>query len=77
MIRLSEIQELNYASETELKNSFDNYLKEIDEGKGVLFLLTSDDFRTLLPEIERYRKTGIKIVHPSEIIFVADTLTND
>ena len=77
MTPLSEIQQLNYANETELENTFDNYIKEIGEGKGVLFLITSDEFRTLLPEIERYRKTGIKIVHPSEIILAADTLAND
>jgi hypothetical protein len=77
LVMLSKIHQLDYASETELKNSFDNYLKMIGEGEGVLFSVTSDDFRTLLPEIERYRKTGFKIVHPSETNFAADTLINN
>lgn len=73
MLLLSELQLLFFDNEIEIKNAFDNYLKMTGEGEGMLFLVTADGFRTLLPEIERYRKTGIKIVHPSEIKVVADT----
>ena len=57
----------------EIVKSFDNYVKKIGEGEKILFLLSADGFRTLLPEIERYRKTGIRIVHPSEIKADSDT----
>ena len=55
---LSDLIHLNYDDEIQLKNSFDNYLKEIGNDESALFLITADGFRTLLPEIERYRKNG-------------------
>jgi len=72
ILRLSEIQQLNDENEIDLKNLFDNQIKETDDKKEKIFFVTADEFRTLLPEIERYRKTGVKIVHPSEINKVAD-----
>jgi len=77
ILRLSELQHLNYDDEIKIKDSFDNYLKGIGENESKLFLVTADGFRALLPEIERYRKTGIKFVHPSEIIIVRDTIDKD
>ena len=69
----SNLIHLNYDDEIQLENSFDNYLMEIGEGESSLFILSADGFRILLPEIERYRKTGVKIVHPSELIIASET----
>jgi hypothetical protein len=73
LVLLSELQQLNFDDRIQIMKSFDNYVKEIGGGEKMLFLLSADGFRTLLPEIERFRKTGIKIVHPSEIKADSDT----
>jgi hypothetical protein len=67
ILLLSELIHLNYDDEIQIKISFDNYLRELKEDESILFLLSADGFRTLLHEIERYRKTGVKIIHPGEI----------
>ena len=69
---LSDLIQLNYDDEIQIKSSFDNYVKELGEDESILFLLSSDGFRTLLPEIERYRKTGVEVRHPSEFIVTKD-----
>ena len=73
ILLLSELIHLNYDEEIQLLISFDNYLRELKEDESILFLLSADGFRTLLPEIERVRKTGFKVVHPSEIIAASDS----
>ncbi|UCH64689.1 MAG: hypothetical protein JSW63_08660 [Ignavibacterium sp.] len=73
LVLLSEMQQLNYDDQIQIMKSFDNYVKEIAEGENMLFLLSADGFRILLPEIERYRKTGVKIVHPTKIKADSDT----
>jgi hypothetical protein len=70
---LSDLIQLNYNDEIQIKSSFDNYVKELGEDESILFLLSADGFRTLIPEIERYRKTGVKIVHPSEVETASNT----
>jgi hypothetical protein len=68
IVKLSYLQKLNFSEINALINSFDTYLKNAEEGESITFLISADNFRNLLPEIERYRKVGYKIVHPSETI---------
>ena len=74
LILLSKLQQLKFDDEIQIKSSFDNYLKEISEAKNLFFLLSADGFKILLPEIERYRKTGVKVIHLLEIKAAGDTL---
>ena len=54
-------------SENELIKMFDRSLTNLNTGKGKVFIVSESDFNLLLPEIRRFRKTGYKFLHPTEI----------
>jgi len=66
IVKLSYLQKLVFSEMKELINSFDTFMKNTKEGESIIFLISADNFRNLLPEIKRYRKVGYKIIHPSE-----------
>jgi hypothetical protein len=66
IVKLSSIQRLDFSEIKVLISSFDNFMKNTEEGESITFFISTDNFRNLLPEIKRYRKVGYKFVHPSE-----------
>ena len=68
VIKISSLHKLDYDDADLLINAFDTIMKDIDDGQSLTFLITSGNFRTLLPEIKRYRKVGYQLIHPSETI---------
>jgi len=66
IVKLSNLQKLNFSEMNVLISSFDTFMKNTEEGESITFLISADNYRYLLPEIKRYRKVGYKIVHPSE-----------
>jgi hypothetical protein len=69
IVKLSYLQKLNFSETDLLISSFDTFMKNTAEGESITFLINgADKFRSLLPEIKRFRKVGYKIVHPSETI---------
>jgi len=68
IVKLSYLQKMNFSETDLLISSFDTFMKNTAEGESKTFLMSADKFRSLLPEIKRFRKVGYKIVHPSETI---------
>ncbi len=68
LVKLSSLQRLEYEDVNQLNNTFENFLKSAGVEKSITFIITAEGFKTLLPEIERFRKIGYKFVHPSETI---------
>ncbi len=68
LIMLSSLQRLEYQDVNQLNNTFEIFLKAAGEEESITFIITVEGFKTLLPEIERFRKIGYKFVHPSETI---------
>jgi len=66
IVKLSNLQKLDFSELGVLISTFDTFMKNTAEGESITFLISADDFRKLLPEIKSYRKVGYKIVHPSE-----------
>jgi hypothetical protein len=66
IVKLSNLQKLNFSEMNILISSFDTFMKNTEEGESITFLISADNYRYLLPEIKRYRKVGYEIVHPSE-----------
>ncbi|MCH7722535.1 MAG: hypothetical protein IIC76_04225 [Bacteroidetes bacterium] len=74
LVKLSSLQKLEYEDVNQLNNTFENLLIAAGVEEGITFLITSEGFKKLLPEIERFRKIGYKFVHPSETI-IEDIIT--
>jgi hypothetical protein len=68
IVKLSNIQSLDFSDIKVLISSFDNFMKNTGEGESITFLISAENYRNLIPEIKRYRKVGYKFVHPSETI---------
>ncbi|MCH7770418.1 MAG: hypothetical protein IIA49_05290 [Bacteroidetes bacterium] len=68
LLKLSSLQRLEYEDVNQINNAFENFLKAAGVEENITFIITAEGFKTLLPEIERFRKIGYKFVHPSEII---------
>ncbi|GMR25339.1 MAG: hypothetical protein BMS9Abin39_0630 [Ignavibacteria bacterium] len=68
LVKLSSLQRLEYGDVNQLNNTFENFLKSAGVEESITFIITAEGFKTLLPEIERFRKIGYKFVHPSETI---------
>jgi len=68
LVKLSSLQRLEYEDVNQLNNTFENFLKSAGVEESITFIITAEGFKTLLPEIERFRKIGYKFVHPSETI---------
>ena len=66
LVKLSNIRRLDISDIKVLISSFDNFMKNIEEGENITFLISAENYRNLIPEIKRYRKVGYKFVHPSE-----------
>jgi len=66
IVKLSHLKKLNFSEMNVLISSFDTFMKNVKEEESITFLISTDNFRNLLPEIKRYRKVGYKFVHPSE-----------
>ena len=66
IVKLSHLKKLNFSEMNVLISSFDTFMKNAKEEESITFLISTDNFRNLLPEIKRYRKVGYKFVHPSE-----------
>jgi hypothetical protein len=66
IVKLNYLQKLNFSEMNVLISTFDNFMKNTEEGESITFLISAENFRNLLPEIMRYRKVGYKFVHPSE-----------
>lgn len=66
IVKLSNIQRLNFSDKKVLISSFDNFMKNTEEGKSIAFLISVENYRNLIPEIKRYRKVGYRFVHPSQ-----------
>lgn len=67
LIRKDSFIYLNYENEKGLNSLFRSSIKQIENGEGETFLIDEEGFVSLLPEIRKFRKTGYKFVHPSEI----------
>jgi len=68
ILKLSNLQKLDFSEINVLISSFDTFMKNTREGESITFLISADNFIHLLPEIKSYRKVGYKIVHPSETL---------
>jgi hypothetical protein len=55
------------SSNSALKN-FRNKIEETKKGEKAEFVITSEQFQLLQPEIIKYRRIGYKFLHPSELI---------
>ena len=58
---------LSYEDEKGLNSLFESFVKQIKNEEGETFLIDEEGFVSLLPLIRKFRKTGYKFVHPSEI----------
>ena len=47
---------------------FRNKIEQTKRGEKAEFVVTSEEFRLLQPEIVRFRKVGYKFIHPSELL---------
>ncbi len=68
ILKLSNLQKLDFSEINVLISSFDTFMKNTREGESITFLISADNFIHLLPEIMSYGKIGYKIVHPSETL---------
>ncbi|MCH8033955.1 MAG: hypothetical protein IH950_09415 [Bacteroidetes bacterium] len=68
ILKLSNLQKLDFSEINVLISSFDTLMKNTREGESITFLISADNFIHLLPEIMSYGKIGYKIVHPSETL---------
>ena len=76
-VRTSNLKKLDFENEKRLKNTFDDFVKKMGEGESIAFLINKNGFLKLLPEIQRFRKIGYKVVHYSETIIPEVKTNND
>ena len=64
-LKLNNLANLQYENDVQIKNDFDNLMKNMEDGESLILVVDYEGFENLIPEIKRFRKIGYKIVHPS------------
>jgi len=71
-IRLIEESTFKNLSSLEKENSFEifnNALDNLNSGEDKVYIISTEDFLALNPEIIRYRKLGYRFTNPSALLF--------
>ena len=68
LLKLRELSNIDYENDLQLKKDFDNLIKNMVDGDSRIIVINYEGFKKLIREIERFRKIGYKIVHPSQLI---------
>jgi len=68
LLKLRELIDLEYKNELQIKSDFDYLMKNMDDGGNRIIVVNYEGFEKLIPEINRFRKIGYKVVHPSLMI---------
>jgi len=67
ILKLNDLANLQYENDVQIKNDFDNLMKNMVDGESKIIAVDYEGFENLIPEIKRFRKIGYKIVHPSQL----------
>ena len=68
LLKLGKLSNIYYENDLQLKNDFDNLIKNMVDGESRIIVINYEGFERLIPDIERFRKIGYKIVHPSQLV---------
>ena len=68
LLKLGNLSNIEYENDVQMKNDFDNIMKNMVDGESRIIVINYEGFEELIPEIKRFRKVGYKIVHPSQLV---------
>ena len=68
LLELGNLVNLEYENELQIKNDFDYLIKNMGDGRSQIIVVNYEGFEKLIPEINRFKKIGYKVVHPSLLI---------
>lgn len=65
LLKLDRLINLEYENELQIKNDFDYLIENMGDGGSRIIVVNYEGFEKLIPEVNRFRKIGYKVVHPS------------